>query len=272
MKTQLFLAGSLAFALSADGRAQAHDTHASHGGGGAIRAETLHVEVGSPLVNGGVYAPHTARVRVWLGEGAGRMVTEWTNDLTLADSAGRRIMRWVTKGYQVSPTGDTVRYELRQTYDAVTLAPLGYARTATNGANASIRIEGRRVHGWRRMPNDTTTIVVDHEIDRPGFFAGASDLVPLAVGMKPGVIISAPVWSPTMTKAEQRVFTVRGRKTVDVEGTMVESWQVDEHRLSDRALLATWYLTDSSPYMVYGEVPMANGQVRRMTEVAIPRQ
>jgi hypothetical protein len=29
-------------------------------------------------------------------------------------------------------------------------------------------------------------------------------------------------------------------------------------------------LLDKSPYMVYGEVPLPNGQVRRMTEVEIP--
>jgi len=29
-------------------------------------------------------------------------------------------------------------------------------------------------------------------------------------------------------------------------------------------------LLDESPYMVYGEVPLPNGRVRKMTEVAIP--
>lgn len=33
---------------------------------------------------------------------------------------------------------------------------------------------------------------------------------------------------------------------------------------------ATWWLLERSPYMVYGEVPLPNGQVRRMTEVEIP--
>jgi hypothetical protein len=35
-------------------------------------------------------------------------------------------------------------------------------------------------------------------------------------------------------------------------------------------LLATWYLTRSSPYMVSGEVPLPDGRIQRMTEVAIP--
>ena len=63
---------------------------------------------------------------------------------------------------------------------------------------------------------------------------------------------------------------VLGQATVDVEGSRVRAWKVEERRYSDRQLLATWYLVDTSPYMVYGEVPLPNGQTQRMTEVAIP--
>jgi hypothetical protein len=35
-------------------------------------------------------------------------------------------------------------------------------------------------------------------------------------------------------------------------------------------LLATWWLLDKSPYMVYGEVPLADGTIQRMTEVEVP--
>jgi hypothetical protein len=73
-----------------------------------------------------------------------------------------------------------------------------------------------------------------------------------------------------MTKAERRIFSVLGRVSVNVEGSDVTAWKVEERRYSDRQLLATWYLVDKSPYMVYGEVPLPNGQVQRMTEVAIP--
>ena len=96
--------------------------------------------------------------------------------------------------------------------------------------------------------------------------------MPLAVGGKftAGTVIIAPVWSPAMTRAEDRVFTVVGKSTVDVEGVPVEAWKVDEYRRSDRVLLATWWLLEQSPYMVYGEMPLPNGQVRKMTEVALP--
>jgi hypothetical protein len=109
---------------------------------------------------------------------------------------------------------------------------------------------------------------VDITLDRPGFFAGASDLVPAAVGLKAGSIMTAPFWSPAMEKAETRVFTVVGTTKVDVEGSNIEAWKVLEHK-PDGQLLATWYLLDRSPYMVYGEVPLADGRTQVMTEVEI---
>ena len=57
---------------------------------------------------------------------------------------------------------------------------------------------------------------------------------------------------------------------ITVEGTKLVAWKVEERRQADRQLVATWYLLDKSPYMVYGEVPLPNGQVQRMSEVEIP--
>jgi hypothetical protein len=170
----------------------------------------------------------------------------------------------------VTPAGDTVRWELRQTYDAVTLAPLGITRTASTGATSSLRVDGRRVTGSRRANAAAAVEPLDYTIDQPGFVASASDLVPAAVRLDSGVVILAPVWQPGSTTSEMRVFTVIGRADSDVEGTRVNSWKVEERRRSDRALLATWYLLDRSPYMVYGEVPLPDGSVQRMTEVEIP--
>ncbi len=73
-----------------------------------------------------------------------------------------------------------------------------------------------------------------------------------------------------MQKAEDRVFVVLKDTVVDVEGTPQKSRKVDEFRRADRVKLASWYLTLESPYMVYGEVPLANGGVQRMTEVPLP--
>jgi hypothetical protein len=234
-------------------------------------SDTIRLEVGSKEVDGRVYAPHAARVRVWVGPGEGRMRAEWTNVLTHGDSAGRKVHRWVTIGTNVTPAGDTVRWELRQTYDAITLAPYGIARTTSTGAMSSLQIDGRRVRGTRRTNREAAVEQVAYEIDRPGFVASASDLVPAAVGFKAGSVMIAPIWGPQMTTAsEQRVFTVIGKTDVNVEGTMVNAWKVEERKYADRSLLATWYLLDKSPYMVYGEVPLPDGSIQRMTEVEIP--
>jgi hypothetical protein len=234
-------------------------------------ADTIRLEVGSPEVNGKIYEPHAARVRVRVGEGEGRIVAEWTNELTHGDSAGRAIHRWVTKGTRLAASGDTVRWELRQTYDAVTLAPYGYAYSSSNGGWARLALDGRRVRGARRMPGDTTERQVDVTLDRPGFVAAASDLVPLAAGLAEGKVMTAPFWGPNMTRSELRIFTVVGRGPVTVEGSAVTAWKVEE-RHADGRLVATWYLTEASPYMVYGEVLLPNGQIQRMSEVAIPMQ
>ena len=236
-----------------------------------VTQDTIRIEVGSKLLDGRVYKPHAARVRVRVGGPDGPITSEWTNELSLGDSAGRPVMRWVTKGTRPVPNGTgTMTWELRQTYDAVTLKPLGYDSRNSIGLSTQLALTGNRVHGKRKLPTDSTAVPVDITLDQPGFFAGASDLVPAAVGFKEGAIILAPFWSPNMTKAEMRVFTVRGKTPINVEGTQVVAWKVDEHRYSDRQLLATWYLLDTSPYMVYGEVPLPNGQVQHMSEIAIP--
>lgn len=236
----------------------------------ATGADTIRLEVGSREINGKIYEPHAARVRVYVGEGTGQLVAEWTNELTHGDSAGRPVHRWVTKGTRRSPDGSSVTWELRQTYDAVTLAPYGHAASSSAGTWSRLALDGTRVRGSRRTANDTTVRDVEVTLDRPGFVASASDLVPLAAGLSAGKVMTAPFWSPNMTKAELRIFTVIGRGPVDVEGTKVDAWKVEERRHSNGQLLATWWLTESSPYMVYGEVPLPNGQVQRMTEVAIP--
>ena len=233
-------------------------------------SDTLRVQVGSPEVDGRIYRPHAARVRVYVGPGQGRMRAEWTNVLTLADSAGRRIMHWVTTGTQYPVSGEPVRWELRQTYDARTLAPYGIARTSSTGLVSSLRIDGRAVTGTRRVSSSAAEEPIRYEIDQPGFVASASDLVPLAAGLKEGRVIIAPVWGPPMTASEMRLFIVLGTVDVDVEGTTVHAWKVEERKQADNRLLATWYLVEKSPYMVYGEVPLPDGSVQRMTEVEIP--
>lgn len=235
-----------------------------------VISDTIRLEVGSKEVNGRVYAPHAARVRVRIGSDTSRIVTEWTNELTLGDSAGRPIMRWVTRGTQFPPNGPTVTWEILQTYDAVTLAPYGHVSKNSLGGFSRLAIDGRRVRGTRKLPKDSVEQQVDLTIDRPGFIASASDLVPLAVGLKEGSVMTAPVWGPNMAGSELRIFSVIARVPLTVEGKPVTAWKVEERRHADRTLLATWYLTEASPYMVYGEVVLPDGRVQLMSEVEIP--
>lgn len=232
-------------------------------------SDTLRLEVGSPEVDGRSFPAHRARNRVY-PPGATEPSVSWTNELTLGDSAGRPVMRWVTRGGPVgTATGQT--WELRQTYDARTLAPLAYSRTSSNGGYAHLRMEGRRVRGVQRLPTGAET-AVDVQLDRPGFIASASDLIPVAVGLRAGAVMIAPVWGPNMTASEERVFTVLEQETVTVEGSEVLAWKVDEHVAATGRKVATWWLTEASPYMVLAEVVLPNGQVQRITGVALDEE
>jgi hypothetical protein len=233
----------------------------------AQRADTVFAEVGSPAIDGRFMKPHAARVRIYRGD---TLVQQWLNELRIGDSAGRAVMRWTTTSEPVPLNPNRPLSVLRQTYDARTLAPLGYWSSVNNGAYTRLSIDGTRVRGRRRTAADTTTIPIDLTIERPGFFAGASDLVPIAAGLKKGTVMVAPLWSPNSTAPDYRVFVTHGDTLVNVEGTSVRAVKVDEHRRSDRVLTASWYLLLESPYMVYGEVPLPDGRVQRMTEVAVP--
>jgi hypothetical protein len=231
-------------------------------------SDILRLDVGAKEVDGRVYKPHAARVKIYIGDrptGA-----EWTNVLHVGDSAGRPVHYWTTTGTSIGQDGKPVTWELQQTYDAITLQPYSIVRTASNGLETRLKIDGTRVTGTRKLNANAAVENIDYTLDRMGYVASASDLVPAAVGFKEGRVMSVPIWGPGMTAAEQRRFTVVGKVDVDVEGTKVNAWKVDEHRESDNKLLATWYLLDKSPYMVYGEVVLPNGTVQRMTEVEVP--
>ena len=230
--------------------------------------DTLRIEVGSPLVDGSVYKPHRARVRVHLNSLDTPPTNEWTNELTVGDSAGRKVARWVTLGQ--FDANRVPGFDLRQTFDLVTLAPLGYRLKTRAGVDVSLAIDGNRMRGTRKLPSSPDVQQVDQVIPRMGFIASASDLVPLALGMAAGKVFIAPVWGPNMATAESHIFTIVGKVPHMVEGTEWNAWKVEEYRESDRKLLSVWYLLEESPYMVGGENYLANGQVQKMTEIALP--
>ena len=229
--------------------------------------DTVYADIGSSAIDGRFMKPHAARVRIYRGDS---LVQQWLNELTVGDSAGRPVMRWVTTSEAVPMNPNRPLSVLRQTYDAQTLAPMGFSSTVSNGAFTSLTINGKHVRGRRRTASDTTVIPVDITVDRLGYYSGASDLVPIAAGLRAGTVMVAPLWSPNSATAEYRVFVTHGDTTVNVEGTPVRAVKVDERHRSDRVLVATWYLLRESPYMVYGEVPLPDGRVQRMTEVEVP--
>lgn len=121
--------------------------------------DTIRIDVGARGVNGLVYQPHAARVKVYVDDVTKPAVAEWTNELTLGDSAGRRVMRWVTKGARTLPNGNIVNWELRQTYDAKSMAPLGYASTSSAGGYSSLVIDGLKVRGKKKAPTTAEEVV-----------------------------------------------------------------------------------------------------------------
>jgi hypothetical protein len=49
----------------------------------------------------------------------------------------------------------------------------------------------------------------------------------------------------------------------------VKAWRVEERVHATGELKATWWLTNASPYMVLAEIPLPNGQIQRITGVAL---
>jgi hypothetical protein len=106
----------------------------------------------------------------------------------------------------------------------------------------------------RASPGEAAPRAIDRTIDRPGFFAGASDLVPMAIALRPGLVVTAPVWAPAMETTQVRVFTVIGRESVRVEGDEVTGWKIEERVRGSPRILATWWVTDASPTCCSGRV------------------
>jgi hypothetical protein len=230
--------------------------------------DTIHLEVGSPEIDGRIFPSHSARNRTYVGEG-GPPISTWTNDLTVGDSAGMQVHRWVSRGVGLSPEGDGISWELHQTYDARTLAPLTYYRWSDDGRSMRLRIDGARVRGEERVPGESQPRMIDRTIDRRGFFAGASDLVPMAIRLRSGLVVTAPVWAPAMERTQVRVFTVVGRESLRVEGDEVSGWKIEERVRGNDRILATWYVTDASPFMLLAESTLADGRRQRITGVAL---
>jgi hypothetical protein len=234
----------------------------------AAALDTVRLEVGSPEIDGRVFPSHRARNRSYPA-GGGPPVSTWTNELTVGDSAGTPVHRWVTRGVQMGPEGEGATWELVQTYDARTLAPLTYHRWSGDGSWTRLRLDGTRVRGMQQIAGEAEPRAIEQTLDRPAFFEGASDLVPMAMRLDAGDVVIVPVWAWGMPRTESRVFTALGRERVSVEGLDVSAWKVEERVEGSGRRVAIWYVTDSSPYMVLAEIPTPDGSMRRLTGVAL---
>ena len=231
---------------------------------GAQAPAPLRLEVGSAEVDGRMYPPHRARNRVY-PPGATTPVNTWTNELTLGDSAGVPVMRWVTLGQQANGT----RWELYQTYNAITLAPMTYSYRNSAGMEKFWGVHGTHIGGHVRLPNDSVARPIDWTLPRLGFMGNASDLVPPAVGMRAGAVMSLPIWSGDSIAPVQHYFRVLEQRQVEVEGETVLAWPIEERVEATDELKATWYMVERSPYMVLAEIPTPNG-LMRITGEALP--
>jgi hypothetical protein len=91
----------------------------------------------------------------------------------------------------------------------------------------------------------------------------------MAIALRPGLVVTAPVWSPAMERTQVRVFTVLGRERLRVEGDDVTGWKIEERIRGNDRVLATWYVTDVSPFMLLGESTLPDGRRQRITGVAL---
>ena len=237
-----------------------------------VRADTLHLHVGSPQVDLSTLNPHYARVTVErFIDGSWREVSSWTNRLELGDSAGRPVHRWTTIGTTKRQEGEPLTWQLYQTFDNKTLTQFGLRRTSSDGGEVQLTYEGAHVHGMRKAAGSGAVTPIDVKLSRQGFPMAATDLVPSGVALRDGLVMTIPAWQNGMTDVETHILTVIGRKEIQIAGKPWKTWAVEERSVADGKIkfIGTWYLADVPPYMVYAEVEGPNGTRQRMTEVLV---
>ena len=228
-------------------------------------ADTVHVPVGSPLVAGSVYQPHVGRVIRLRIEGDRTDTTAvWLNTLVVGDSGGRAVHRWHTGGWSGPPGGARTRFDLWSTFDAKTLALLGWHMKSAAGFEARLAIDGRQVRGTTKPPSASEPQPVDFELSEAGFASGAADLIPYAVGLREGLTMTLPLWSPPGRAVQTQIWTVTGRESIAFDGRSVPSWVMEHFDAGGPSAKGRIWFVDEPPYVVQWDLFGENGVLIRM--------
>lgn len=225
----------------------------------------VHVPVGSPLVDGSVYQPHVGRVIRLRIEGDRIDTTAvWTNTLVIGDSAGRPVHRWHTSGWSGPPGGARNRFDLWSTFDGKTLALLGWHMKGATGFEARLAADGRTVRGTMKPPSASEPQPVEFELPEAGFASGAADLIPYAVGLREGLTMTFPLWSPPGRGIETQTWTVTKRDSVSFDGRTVPSWVMEHFDAGEPDAKGRIWFVDEPPYVVRWDLFGEEGVVIRM--------
>lgn len=231
----------------------------------SVGADTVHVEVGSPLVNGSVYQPHVGRVVQLRITGERTDTTaDWLNTLVIGDSAGRVVHRWHTGGWSGQPGAKRNEFNLWSTFDGRTLALLGWHLKGGGGFEARLAVDGKTVRGTLKPPASDTVQHVQFELPEAGFASGAADLIPYAVGLREGLTMTLPLWSPPGRKFERETWTVTARDTVQFDGRAVPSWVMEQFAPGGTTAKGRIWFVDEPPYVVQWDVLHEDGTLVRM--------
>lgn len=228
-------------------------------------ADTIHVPVGSPAVDGSVYRPHVGRVTRLRIEGDRTDTTAvWLNTLEIGDSAGRPVHRWLTSGWSGPPGGARNQFDLRSTFDGRTLALMGWHMKAGSGFEARLAVDGRSVRGTMKPPSAAEPQAVEFELPEAGFASGAADLIPYAIGLREGLTMTLPLWSPPGRTLETQVWTVTGIQQIEFDGRTVPSWVMEHFDVGDPAPKGRIWFVDEPPYVVQWDLFPEEGVLIRM--------
>jgi hypothetical protein len=231
-------------------------------------ADTLCVAVGSEMISGLELPVHGSKIdRFQLDPGQAPRNIGWiTNVMSIGDTAGRPVFRFITEGEARQPNGQANRYTLYTTFDRKTTALLGYFISGSLGREVRLTLDGNRVRGTIRPSADAAVQPVDVTLSRPGFLGSSMDIQLALLPLRPGLTIELPVWMPGMTDAESRWYVVVSQGTAKMGGKTVDAWVTEEWNADRSRKLSTMNVIKSAPFMEWQEFDQPSGGKLRLVQ------